>query len=67
MSLLITLVKGFAGKPSHAPLTDASIGAYIKQDVSIANALIPGRLEETDTHAAGSGGRTDWTGWSIHG
>lgn len=28
MSLLITLVKGFAGKPSHAPLTDASIGAY---------------------------------------
>jgi hypothetical protein len=28
MSLLITLVKGFAGKPSHPPLTDASIGAY---------------------------------------
>jgi uncharacterized membrane protein len=28
MSLLSTLVKGFAGKPSHPPLTDASIGAY---------------------------------------
>jgi uncharacterized membrane protein len=28
MSALITLVKGFAGKPSHAPLTDVSIGAY---------------------------------------
>jgi uncharacterized membrane protein len=25
---LLTLVKGFAGKPSHAPLTDVSIGAY---------------------------------------
>ncbi|HUR86876.1 MAG TPA: DUF2231 domain-containing protein [Solirubrobacteraceae bacterium] len=28
MSFLITLVKGFAGKPSHPPLTDVSIGAY---------------------------------------
>lgn len=28
MNALITLVKGFTGKPSHAPLTDASIGAY---------------------------------------
>jgi uncharacterized membrane protein len=25
---MMTLVKGFAGKPSHAPLTDVSIGAY---------------------------------------
>ncbi len=25
---MITLIKGFAGKPSHAPLTDVSIGAY---------------------------------------
>jgi uncharacterized membrane protein len=24
----ISLIKGFAGKPSHPPLTDASIGAY---------------------------------------
>ena len=29
MSFVVTLVKGFAGKPSHAPLTDASIGAYV--------------------------------------
>jgi len=26
--MLMTLIKGFAGKPSHAPLTDVSIGAY---------------------------------------
>ncbi len=25
---MIALIKGFAGKPSHAPLTDVSIGAY---------------------------------------
>ena len=28
MGGLTTLVKGFPGKPSHPPLTDASIGAY---------------------------------------
>jgi uncharacterized membrane protein len=28
MSALVSLVKGFAGKPSHAPLTDVSVGAY---------------------------------------
>src|SRR5919197_2933346 len=28
MTKLIGLVKGFPGKPSHPPLTDASIGAY---------------------------------------
>jgi uncharacterized membrane protein len=28
MSFLMTLVKGFAGKPSHPPLTDVSVGAY---------------------------------------
>jgi uncharacterized membrane protein len=28
MSALIGLIKGFPGKPSHPPLTDASIGAY---------------------------------------
>jgi uncharacterized membrane protein len=28
MSAFIGLIKGFAGKPSHPPLTDASIGAY---------------------------------------
>jgi len=25
---MMTLIKGFAGKPSHAPLTDVSVGAY---------------------------------------
>jgi uncharacterized membrane protein len=28
MNALLTLIKGFAGKPSHAPLTDVSVGAY---------------------------------------
>ena len=28
MSLLMSLIKGFTGKPSHAPLTDVSVGAY---------------------------------------
>lgn len=28
MNAILTLVKGFTGKPSHAPLTDVSIGAY---------------------------------------
>ncbi|CAA9486774.1 MAG: hypothetical protein AVDCRST_MAG67-2182 [uncultured Solirubrobacteraceae bacterium] len=28
MSSLVSLVKGFPGKPSHAPLTDVSVGAY---------------------------------------
>jgi uncharacterized membrane protein len=28
MSMLVSLVKGFAGKPSHPPLTDVSVGAY---------------------------------------
>jgi uncharacterized membrane protein len=28
MSALVSLVKGFPGKPSHAPLTDVSVGAY---------------------------------------
>jgi uncharacterized membrane protein len=28
MNALLTLVKGFTGKPSHAPLTDVSVGAY---------------------------------------
>lgn len=31
----------------------------VKQDVPLANALIPGRLEETN--AAGGASRTDWT------
>lgn len=38
----------------------------VNEDVAIADALIPGRLEETTVRAAG-GGRTDWTGWSVRG
>ena len=45
----------------------------VKQDVSLADALIPGRLDERSGHSAPAtapsssrrgGGRTDWTGWS---
>jgi uncharacterized membrane protein len=39
MAAIIGLFKGFAGKPSHPPLTDASIGAYT---VGVA-ALIAGK------------------------
>ena len=28
MNALLALIKGFPGKPSHAPLTDVSVGAY---------------------------------------
>jgi uncharacterized membrane protein len=37
----------------------------IKRAIPIADALIPGRLEESATRTAGSGARTDWTGWSV--
>jgi uncharacterized membrane protein len=37
----------------------------VDQNVPIADALIPGRLEETPARAAGRGGRTDWTDWSV--
>ena len=33
----------------------------VNQDVPIADALVPGRLEEGAAHGAGSGARTDWT------
>jgi uncharacterized membrane protein len=39
----------------------------VNRDVAIADALVPGRLDDTTTRSAGSGGRTDWTGWSLHG
>lgn len=51
MSALLTLIKGFPGKPSHAPLTDVSVGAYT---VGVA-ALIAGALgfeEEATAKAA---------------
>ncbi len=28
MNAVLTLVKRFTGKPTHAPLTDVSVGAY---------------------------------------
>jgi hypothetical protein len=37
----------------------------IKRDVPIADALIPGRLEDNRTRTGASGARTDWTGWSV--
>jgi uncharacterized membrane protein len=39
----------------------------VKQNVPIADALIPGRLEETSIRAVDSRGRTDWTDWSVRG
>ncbi len=47
----MTLIKGFTGKPSHAPLTDVSIGAYT---VGVAM-LIAGALGlESDAMAKGA-------------
>lgn len=37
----------------------------VDRDVPIADALIPGRLEETTHPRVGSGARTDWTGWTV--
>jgi uncharacterized membrane protein len=39
----------------------------INENVSIADALIPGRLQEATTRDAAGAGRTDWTGWSVGG
>ena len=39
----------------------------VDRDVAIADALIPGRLEDAAPRAAGRGTRTDWTGWSVRG
>jgi uncharacterized membrane protein len=51
MRSLIGLIKGWAGKPSHPPLTDASIGAYT---VGVAM-LVAGKLGlQTPQMAAGS-------------
>ena len=48
MGRLIALVKGFPGKPSHPPLTDASIGAYT---VGVAM-LVAGKLGLQDRQMA---------------
>jgi uncharacterized membrane protein len=42
----------------------------VGRDVPIADALIPGRLEDTTSSGGGGGGggaRTDWTGWTVRG
>lgn len=51
MGSLLTLIKGWPGKPSHPPLTDASIGAYT---VGVAM-LVAGKLGlQTPQMAVGS-------------
>src|SRR2546423_6369959 len=48
MARLIDLIRGWAGKPSHPPLTDASIGAYT---VGVAM-LLAGKLGLQDRQMA---------------
>lgn len=51
MGSLLTLIKGWPGKPSHPPLTDASIGAYtVGAAMLVAGAL--GLEEEQMAHGA---------------
>jgi hypothetical protein len=51
VTALLSLVKGWPGKPSHPPLTDASIGAYT---VGVAM-LVVGKLGlQTPEMAVGS-------------
>lgn len=51
MSFLITLIKGFAGKPSHAPLTDVSVGAYT---VGVAMLIVGAAGVEQEAMAKGA-------------
>jgi uncharacterized membrane protein len=51
MSGLIGLLKGFPGKPSHPPLTDASIGAYTVGVVMLVFGAV-GVEEEQMAHGA---------------
>lgn len=51
MNALLTLVKGFAGKPSHAPLTDVSVGAYT---VGVAMLVVGALGFEEDAMAKGA-------------
>lgn len=48
---LVRLMRGFAGKPSHPPLTDASIGAYT---VGVAMLVLGGLGVEEEQMAHGS-------------
>src|ERR671926_1869228 len=51
MNALLGLLRGFPGKPSHPPLTDASIGAYTAGvTMLVAGAL--GLEEEQMAHGA---------------
>ena len=47
----LSLIKGWAGKPSHPPLTDASIGAYTV-GVAMLVAGVLGLEEEQMAHGA---------------
>jgi uncharacterized membrane protein len=51
MSGLLDLVRGWAGKPSHPPLTDASIGAYTVGAVMLVLGAL-GVEEEQMAHGA---------------
>ena len=51
MSALVSLVKGFPGKPSHAPLTDVSVGAYT---VGVAMLVVGALGVEEDAMAKGA-------------
>jgi uncharacterized membrane protein len=51
MSSLLSLLRGWAGKPSHPPLTDASIGAYTVGTVMLVLGAV-GVEEEQMAHGA---------------
>lgn len=51
MKALVSLVKGFPGKPSHAPLTDVSVGAYT---VAVAMLVVGALGVEEDAMAKGA-------------
>lgn len=51
MNALLNLIKGFPGKPSHAPLTDVSVGAYT---VGVAMLVLGALGIEEEAMATGS-------------
>ena len=51
MNALLALIKGFPGKPSHAPLTDVSVGAYT---VGVAMLVLGALGVEPEAMATGS-------------
>ena len=68
MRKALDLVKGWAGKPSHPPLTDASIGAYTVGVVMLVLGAfgveeeLPLALERLGFHGRVSDGRLELTG-----